>query len=285
MNVDATLLLSAVAAGVGGLLAAWAATLPVLRVKDLRPKAARDAGGALQGEHAVVVQAVLRHARCGACRHDCTPSDVAPVTGWRRRCPSCGADQPNYVLPLQVGTALASVVTVLTFRNAWAAVPILWLGLVLAAVAVVDARSWVIPKRLIWTGAAVGLVLLTVSSIAVGEPQYVVSALVGAAGAFALFFVLALVGPMGFSDVRLSALLGLYLGWVGGSYGGIGAVRMVLYGLLAGSLVGVVWGLVSRYRAGRRSTGRSVLGHHFAYGPALGVGALVVLWAHRLLLG
>lgn len=285
MNVDATLLLSAVAAGVGGLLAAWAATLPVLRVKDLRPKAARDAGGALQGEHAVVVQAVLRHARCGACRHDCTPSDVAPVTGWRRRCPSCGADQPNYVLPLQVGTALASVVTVLTFRNAWAAVPILWLGLVLAAVAVVDARSWVIPKRLIWTGAAVGLVLLTVSSIAVGEPQYVVSALVGAAGAFALFFVLALVGPMGFSDVRLSALLGLYLGWVGGSYGGVGAARMVLYGLLAGSLVGVVWGLVSRYRAGRRSAGGSVLGHHFAYGPALGVGALVVLWAHRLLLG
>ena len=60
---------------------------------------------------------------------------------------------------------------------------------------------------------------------------------------------------------------------------------MVLYGLLAGSLVGVVWGVLSRVRAGRRTSGRSVLGHHFAYGPALGIGALVVLWAHRLLLG
>ena len=285
MNLDATLLLAAAAAAVGGLLAAWATTLPVLRVKDLRPKAARDAGAPLEGDHAVTVQAVLRHARCGSCRHDCTPGDVAPFTGWHRRCPRCGAAQPNYVLPLQLGTALASVVTVLTFRNVWAVVPLLRLGLVLAAVAVVDARSWVIPKRLIWTGAAVGLVLITVSSIAVGEPQYVVSAVVGAVGAFGLFFVLALVGPLGFSDVRLSALLGLYLGWVGGSYGGLGAARMVLYGLLAGSLVGVVWGLVSRFRAGRRSRGGSVLGHHFAYGPALGVGAMVVLWAHRILLG
>ena len=285
MTVDPLQVSTVLAAGVVGLLAAWAVTLPVLRVKDLRPKAARDAGAQLEGEHAVVVQAVLRHARCGACRHDCTHRDVAPVVGWRRRCPSCGAAQANYALPLQLATALASVVTVVTFPNLWAAVPLLWLGVVLAAVAVVDARSWVIPKGLIWTGAAVGLVLITVSSIGVGEPQLVLGALGGAVGAFALFFVLALVGPMGFSDVRLSALLGLYLGWVGGSYGGVGAARMVLYGLLAGSLVGVVWGLVSRVRAGRRSAGRSVLGHHFAYGPALGIGALVVLWAHRLLLG
>ncbi|MFM7063152.1 MAG: prepilin peptidase, partial [Actinomycetes bacterium] len=226
MNVDVPLLAAAGAAGTAGVLAAWAATLPALRVKDLRPKAPRTAPDRLQGDHAGPVRAVLGHARCGACRHDCTPRDVAPVVGWRRACPSCGSPQPRFAAALQLGAAVTSVVTVLAFPNVWAAVPVLWLGLVLVAVAVVDARSWVIPRRLIWTGAGVGLALITVSSCAVGEPGYVRTAVVTALVTGACFFVLSVAfRGLGFSDVRLSVLLGLYLGWVGGSYGSESAVR------------------------------------------------------------
>ena len=53
---------------------------------------------------------------------------------------------------------------------------------------------------------------------------------------------------MGFGDVKLALVMGLYLGWLGWDpdFPVAGPVRLVLYALMLGCLIGVVFGLVMR---------------------------------------
>ncbi|MFM7069822.1 MAG: hypothetical protein ACKOYM_10235 [Actinomycetes bacterium] len=255
---------------VGGLLAGWATTLPVLRFKELRDKAPRDMVREAAGAERTPARPVVRHARCGACHHDCTVADIAPVVGWGRNCRACGTPQPNYALPLQAGTAIAAGITALTFTKFWGALPVLWLVVVVVALATVDARIWMLPKRIVWTGAGVGLALIAIASVAIGEPGRLINAAIGAVGAGLFFAIMWAIRPgdLGFGDVRLSVLLGMYLGWVD--------PRLVLYGILIGSLLGVVRGVISIARGA---------GNRIAFGPSLAAGALIALWCHHALIG
>jgi leader peptidase (prepilin peptidase)/N-methyltransferase len=72
---------------------------------------------------------------------------------------------------------------------------------------------------------------------------------------------------MGFGDVKLAAVMGLYLGWLAPSYTGVFALVLwgMLVGFVAGSVVGIVM-LVTR----RRST-------PIPFGPFLATGALTVV--------
>jgi leader peptidase (prepilin peptidase)/N-methyltransferase len=87
-----------------------------------------------------------------------------------------------------------------------------------------------------------------------------------AAGAAAL--LLALVAPsggLGLGDVKLLAVLGLFLGWLGWGV----LVLGVAFGFVLGALVAV--GMLASRRAGLRD--------HLAFGPWLIAGALVAVVA------
>ena len=120
-----------------------------------------------------------------------------------------------------------------------------------------------------WVGAGVGLVLLGLAAGVLGEPERLLWAVGSAAAAFALFFVLftAAPGKLGFGDVRLVVLIGLFAGFID--------PLLVLWSLILGSILGVVVGVVSAAR------GR---GSHFAFGPALTAGALLAIWFSEVLL-
>ncbi len=98
-----------------------------------------------------------------------------------------------------------------------------------------------------------------------------------------MLFLAHLVSPrgMGFGDVKLAWLMGIYLGWVGWEDGSIveqllSSLRFVLLGAAIGSFAGVVIG--GLYALARRST-KAV----FPYGPSLALGCLVaVLWSSEL---
>ena len=90
MTLDLVQLSAAAVAAVGGLLVAWATTIPLLRYKEQRAKTRSDHRHRDDAATVVPAVAVLRHARCGACHRGCTAADVAPLAGWRR-CRSCGA--------------------------------------------------------------------------------------------------------------------------------------------------------------------------------------------------
>jgi leader peptidase (prepilin peptidase)/N-methyltransferase len=92
-------------------------------------------------------------------------------------------------------------------------------------------------------------------------------ALVGGGGAWLLLLLVHLVSPrgMGFGDVRLAFVLGLFLGWLGYSH--------VVLGLFAGFLLGSVAGIV--LVVGRRRSRKDAI----PFGPFLAAGALLAVLA------
>lgn len=86
-------------------------------------------------------------------------------------------------------------------------------GLVLA---VIDVRHRVIPRAVLYPGAAVCATLLSAAALVDGRPAALLAAAGGMAGCLIAFFVLHLLVPtgMGFGDVRLAAFVGGALGWL-----------------------------------------------------------------------
>ena len=91
------------------------------------------------------------------------------------------------------------------------------------------------------------------------------TAVLGLALAWAFFVLQVLIYPagLGWGDVKLSGLLGLYLGWLG-----LGALAAGLFlGYLFAAVAGL--GLIATRRASRKS--------HLAFGPFLLAGALAAV--------
>jgi leader peptidase (prepilin peptidase)/N-methyltransferase len=90
-------------------------------------------------------------------------------------------------------------------------------------------------------------------------------ALIGLAAAWLLFLIQALIYPagIGWGDVKLSGVLGLYLGWLG--------VGPLVAGLFLGYLLAALVGLV--LLAARRATRRSQI----PFGPFLLGGTLIAI--------
>lgn len=257
---------------VGGIVVAWALTLPLHRFKEMRPKSPRDVSSeiAADGSIAVEVSAAYRSARCRNCHHECSWSEVAPVLSWVRGCPQCSTPLPSTIPLLQIALPLAILATVAALGGTWVALPFVVLAVAVAAISIVDLRIWLIPYWMPWTATAVGLVVIAAVSIGLGQPGAILRALGGGVAMFVLFFVLFIAAPgkLGFSDVRLAFPLGMYLAWL--------SPLLAIYGLLFGAVLGAVMGVAALVT---RSDSR------FPFGPALGMGALLAVWLHSPILG
>ncbi len=139
----------------------------------------------------------------------------------------------------------------------------LWLGIAGIALAVIDVDHHRLPDAWTLPTYGVGLLLLGVAAATGRDGASYLRALLAMAAVFAVFFVLAFLGGVGFGDTKLAGALGLYLGWMGWD--------IVLLGLAVGLLVGAGVAVVQLVRrlAGWRSD--------IAFGPALLLGALVAV--------
>lgn len=251
-------------------------TVPLHRFKELRPKSPRDieAEVGADGSAPQIVRATYRRAICPDCHHEYRWTDVAPLISWFRGCPGCRRRLPLTIPILQICVPAAAVATVLGFADldhrTALAIPFLWLVVAFGAISIVDMRIWLIPFWMPWVTSAIGLLLIAIASLQIGEPSAIMRAVVSGAAMFALFFILWMVAPakLGFSDVRLALPIGLFLGWL--------SPLLPIYGVLFGSLLALVIGVASLV-AGR--------GSRFAFGPALSVGALTAVWFAGPILG
>ena len=129
------------------------------------------------------------------------------------------------------------------------------------------------PNVLVLPGYIVGLVLLTVTCFLTGDFSPLIVAAIAGAALFALYFVMAIVYPggMGFGDVKLAGVIGIFLGWQGWGEVAVGAFApFVLGGIF--SLV-----LILSKRAGRKSG--------IPFGPWMLIGAWVGIFVGRELSG
>lgn len=153
--------------------------------------------------------------------------------------------------------ALPAVVLVSTGRL----VPWLVFAVVGGIAATVDIVTTWIPRRLLhvaWLTAAVAAV---VSTLVTGDLGALLRAVVGSLTMGLLFWIVHLVAGLGFSDVRLGFLIGGVCAWQ--------SVDTWLIAVVAGTMLGAVWGLVTAFRRGRDGP--------FPYGPSLLAGASIAL--------
>jgi leader peptidase (prepilin peptidase)/N-methyltransferase len=226
-------------------------------------------GGLAAGSFVTVVShRVPRHesivgprSRCPGCGTQIAAYDNVPVVSWlllrgRGRC--CG-EQISARYPLaEVGLGLAYLATVLVLRDDMVE---LLLGLVfvtvLMAVTITDLEQRIIPNKILLVATLIGLAI-----VAVGDPSSLPERAIAAGAAGGLLFLAALLYPsgMGLGDVKLAAVMGLFLGR---------AVAPALFiALLAGSLVGLA--MIAREGASARK--RAI-----PFGPFLAFGGLVGL--------
>jgi leader peptidase (prepilin peptidase)/N-methyltransferase len=201
--------------------------------------------------------------RCPGCETPIKPYDNVPVLSWlllRGRCRSCGIRIPARYPLVEAGTALLCALVVIAKGADQDALLGLALVLLLVPVTLIDLDHRIIPNKLMLVGAvaAPALVLLT-------APDDLAEHLIAAAsaGGFFLLAVLAYPRGMGMGDVKLAAVLGLFLGRSVGP--------AVFIALLSGTLIGVA--VIARKGAqeGRKTA--------VPFGPFLALGAVVALFA------
>lgn len=194
-----------------------------------------------------------------------------PAQPWLLRAGRAG--MPRRWLWVEILTAVVFAALAASHGEDWTLAPLLVLGASLVAVSVIDLQLLRIPDRVTFPTLAVAVPLVVVVSLVEDRPDAIRGALVGSAAYFLLLLLPHLAYPrgMGFGDVKLALVMGLYLGWLGWTeqmpIGG--PIRLVLYGLMLGCLLGVVFGLVSRLVTRR--------GGEFPFGPALAMGCVVVV--------
>ncbi|MCW2683269.1 MAG: peptidase prepilin type [Blastococcus sp.] len=172
---------------------------------------------------------------------------------------------------VELGTALLFALVALRFGPAGELPAFLWFAGVAVLLTVIDVQHHLLPNRVVLPALAVGAVLLLGAVAAGREWTGLLGALLGAVVLFAVYLVLALLSPrsLGMGDVKLAALLGLYLGWLGW-----GAV-------LAGGIAGfVVQGVLA---LGLLATRRIGLRGDLPFGPAMLLGAAIAIgWSDAL---
>lgn len=134
-----------------------------------------------------------------------------------------------------------------------------------ALLAWIDMRTILLPNRVLYPVTTVGFALLVVTAAMEGQWPCLGIALGSAVALLIVFGVLYRLTSLGFGDVRLAGLLGLFLGWAGPT----AVVDGLLFGMAGAALVAGV--LLATKRMER--TGM------VAYGPFLIGGAwLALLW-------
>ena len=145
------------------------------------------------------------------------------------------------------------------------------LGLV--TLSVIDADLFLLPKRIVWPLVFVTGALMGVAALIDGEGDALRRAVISGFAAFGALLLLHIISPagMGFGDVRLAALIGLDLGWIGAA--------QVILGMFAGFVFAAAVGIALLIT--RRKKGRDAV----PFGPFLALGTLFVLFGGDLLLG
>ncbi|HMM82204.1 MAG TPA: prepilin peptidase [Terrimesophilobacter sp.] len=218
---------------------------------------------------------------CPKCQHPIRARDNIPIVSWlilRGTCRDCGEPISVRYPLVELGTALAFVGVALwsATRPAglWLLPAYLYFAAVSIALALIDLDTRKLPNRLVVPSIAIVGILLALVSFATGDWFALLWAIVAGAALFLFYFLLVVIYPsgMGFGDVKLAAVVGLALGYLG--WGSL------LVGAFAAFLLGGIFSVV--LLATRRATRKTGI----PFGPWMLLGAWVgIVFGREIALG
>jgi leader peptidase (prepilin peptidase)/N-methyltransferase len=198
---------------------------------------------------------------CPGCGTPVKPYDNIPILSYlllRGHCRSCSAPiSPRYPL-VEALTAVLCVGAVLAHQSAAEIALSIALILIVVPAALIDLEHRIIPNKLTALGAILAIVIGLALDPA-GEPERLIAG--AAAGGFLLLAALAYPGGMGMGDVKLAAVIGLFLGRA--------VAPAILVALSAGVLVGALIIAQKGAREGRKT--KVPFGPFLAFGAVVGV--------------
>ena len=206
---------------------------------------------------------------CGNCGLRLGFLDLIPVVSWlalRGKCRRCRMDIGKEPLILELLTGLLFGLFAWKFGLDWALPAYCVLAVGLVGLSWIDLKTKRLPRQIIYITAAIGVPLLCIAALARHEPRRMWTMLLGAAIELAFMGVVYIAsrGGMGDGDVRLSPLLGAYLGWLNPGFVAVG----LFFGFLSGAIVGVA--MMATGKAGRKTA--------VPFGPFLALGTIVAIF-------
>lgn len=211
---------------------------------------------------------------CPQCGHEIRAYDNIPVVSWlvlRGKCRDCGHPISARYPLVELGTGLLFAAMAWRFGLSWELPAYLYFAAIAVALALIDLDTRRLPNVITLPSYAVAGALLLLPAVLDGSWDAYLRAWLGGLALFAFYFLLAFIYPagMGFGDVKLAGVIGLYLGWLGWGSVLVGA----FLGFLLGAVVGVA--LIVFGSAGRKSA--------IPFGPFMLAGAFIaVLWGQNL---
>jgi leader peptidase (prepilin peptidase) / N-methyltransferase len=201
--------------------------------------------------------------RCPACRTTIRARDNIPVVSWLAlggRCRACRRTIPlRYPLVEAVTALLCALVVVVRGADPEVVLGVV-LVLLLVPITLIDLDHRIIPNRLTYPGAIVAVALVALLDRE-ALPEHLLAG--AAAGGFLLLAAIAYPAGMGMGDVKLAAVLGLFLG---------SAVAPAMFAaLMLGTLAGAAVMTRRGVAVGRRTA--------IPFGPFLAAGGVVGLLA------
>ena len=209
--------------------------------------------------------------RCPACGHDLGVPDLVPVFSWlflRGKCRHCGAPISPRYLAAELAFAALTVaclgefdLTVVCLRN--------WIFLCcLFCLSLVDLEAYIIPDETLILAAAAWLVTLPFAGMGAGEIIAHLLAAVGFGGGILLISLgmdaLLKKDSLGGGDIKLFALVGLYLGPVS-----------ALFSVMLAAVLGLVFAVVRKAVGNREEL--------IPFGPSIAAAAAgMLLWGDGL---
>ena len=157
---------------------------------------------------------------CPRCAAGLRAADIVPLLGWARTgglCRDCGEPFGAWHPAAELLTATVFALMGLRFGLSPVLPAYLYLAAVAVALAFIDVAHRRLPDLLTLGSYPVAFAALGAATpVARDGTSHLIHAFIGLACASACYLILALIYPagIGWGDVKLSGLLGLYLGWI-----------------------------------------------------------------------
>ena len=212
---------------------------------------------------------VFPGSHCTNCNHPLSSLDLIPVISFlilKGKCRYCGQKISSRYMLIELLTGVLFGAVYLRFGVSLEAAMYMAFSAVLVVLTMIDLDHMLLPTRIILFGVGVGLFFRMLQAVIYKDMMFigdsVLAALLGYGFCWGMFYGVKILFKregLGFGDVRLMGMLGLYL-----------SIPLVLFTIFVSSILASIYGIVLCYR--------KKASEPFPFGPFLNMAAIIALF-------